>query len=305
MPNARSNILLVQCDSMDGRLMGCMGHPAAVTPHMDRMAERGVLFRNAYCNSPLCVPSRASMFSGLYTHHCEAWNNINGLEETTPTFLNRFTAGGYATLVHGGTDYLSGQHTLRAQLSAHTRSANLHLPVWPKLKPPRVEKTNPRRRTPIDMASLDWPMLDRFCEALTASATSSQPFFAYCGIGTPHPPFSTLQYWHDLIDPEKIDMPGQTQWRHPTADYKRAVFRLNDALPPETIRAYRRVYLAMIAETDAMLGQVLETLEKTKAADSTCVIFISDHGEMAFEHGQHAKMTLYDPAVRVPMIVTG
>ena len=73
----RRNILLIHTDSWDGRIMGCMGHPAMAraTPNIDALARRGVLFRNAYCNSPICCPSRASMWSGLHTHHCEGWNN--------------------------------------------------------------------------------------------------------------------------------------------------------------------------------------------------------------------------------------
>ena len=70
------NIVIFSSDSMDGRVMGCMGHPAAHTPNMDRLAARGVMFRNAYCNYPLCCPSRASMWSGRYAHQIGAWNNL-------------------------------------------------------------------------------------------------------------------------------------------------------------------------------------------------------------------------------------
>ena len=82
----RPNILFISSDSMDGRAMGCTGHPAAHTPHMDRLAERGVLFTHTYCNSPQCCPSRASMWSGRYVHQEEAWNNHKGLEAGAPTF---------------------------------------------------------------------------------------------------------------------------------------------------------------------------------------------------------------------------
>ena len=71
------NIVFLQNDSMDGRAMGCMGHPSMkqATPNLDALARRGVLFRNAYTNNPICCPARASMWSGLYTHRCEGWNN--------------------------------------------------------------------------------------------------------------------------------------------------------------------------------------------------------------------------------------
>jgi arylsulfatase K len=135
----RPNILFIHVDSMDGDAMGCMGHPAmsCATPNLDRLAGQGVLFSNAYCNSPMCCPSRASMLSGLYTHHCEAWNNYKGLAESAPTLFDRLAAGGYRSKILGKTDYLSGQHTIRARVSPWTRSANIHRPNY-RMGPPRV-----------------------------------------------------------------------------------------------------------------------------------------------------------------------
>lgn len=88
--------------------MGSMGHPAAHTPNLDGLTARGVLFRNTYCNNPICCPSRASMWSGLYTFHCEGWNNYKGLEPNAPTFRTHLDAAGYLTETCGKTDYLSG-----------------------------------------------------------------------------------------------------------------------------------------------------------------------------------------------------
>ncbi|MCM8757026.1 MAG: sulfatase-like hydrolase/transferase, partial [Candidatus Omnitrophica bacterium] len=79
------NIIFIQCDSLDGRILGCLGQPAGrqVTPYLDTLAGQGVLFRNTYANNFVCVPSRASMWSGMYTHHCQGWNNFKGLEPKT------------------------------------------------------------------------------------------------------------------------------------------------------------------------------------------------------------------------------
>ncbi len=88
----KPNLLIIQSDSMDGRAMGCLGHPAAYTPHMDRLAERGTLFSQAYCNSPQCCPARASMWSGEYVHQVEAWNNYKGLDPDAPTSIGPATA---------------------------------------------------------------------------------------------------------------------------------------------------------------------------------------------------------------------
>ena len=130
MSGQKLNIVVIECDSMDGRVMGCMSHPAAHTPNLDRLAERGTLLRNTYCNSPLCVPSRASMWSGLYTHHCQGWNNYKGLSENAPTFRTRLEDNGYRTAAYGKTDYLSGRHSLRARVAAWTRSADIRRTIF-------------------------------------------------------------------------------------------------------------------------------------------------------------------------------
>lgn len=112
--------------------MGCMGHAATrrATPNLDALAAGGVLFRNAYTNNPICCPSRASMWSGQFTHHCEGWNNYKGLEPDTPTFRTRLDAAGYRTQTFGKTDYLSGHHTVRARVSPWTRAANIRRPAY-------------------------------------------------------------------------------------------------------------------------------------------------------------------------------
>ncbi len=113
-------------------MMGCMGNRVLrnATPNLDNLAGSGVLFKNAYSHCPICVPSRASMLSGLFIHHCEAWNNFKGLSETDHTFFDTFSQSGYNTRIIGRTDYLSGFHTIRARVSAWTRSASIMKPNY-------------------------------------------------------------------------------------------------------------------------------------------------------------------------------
>jgi arylsulfatase K len=146
---SKANIVFIQCDSMDGRAMGCMGHPAMAhaTPNLDALARRGVTFRYAYCNNPICCPSRASMWSGTYTHHCEGWNNYKGLEKGDPTFRTQLDEGGYRTQTFGKTDYLSGQHSIRARVTPWTRAANIQRPSYRMPGPHVLEEDRVRGRT--------------------------------------------------------------------------------------------------------------------------------------------------------------
>ncbi len=295
------NIILVQCDSMDGRVMGCMGHRAVrnATPNMDRMARNGVLFANAYSNNPICCPSRASTWSGLYTHHCEAWNNYKGLEPGDPTFMTRLNEAGYKTQCFGKTDYLSGQHTVRARVSPWTRSANILKPNY-SMKAPRTLDSMERR-----IQKRDWDVVDRSIEWLEQAAEEQRPFCLYIGLEAPHPPFIASRYYLDMIDEEGVTVPPEDKQDHPVMYYQRINKNWTHGFSEDMVKLTRKIYFAMIAEVDAMLGEILGAVERLGLSDSTYVIFTSDHGELALEHRQYYKMNMYEPAVRVPLIVTG
>ena len=127
----KDNILFIVAESMDGRVMGSMGHPAmaGATPNLDALAERGVLFTNAYSNNPVCAPSRASMWTGQYPHYYDCWNNHEGLRDGTPTFRTALESAGYLTEAIGPLDYACGMHSIRDRVGSWTRSANIMRPI--------------------------------------------------------------------------------------------------------------------------------------------------------------------------------
>jgi len=295
------NILFLEVDSMDGRVMGCMGHPAMgrATPHMDALARQGVLFRNAYSNNPICCPSRASMWSGLHTYHCEGWNNYKGLEPGTPTFRDRLDAAGYLTQTFGKTDYVSGKHSVRARVSAWTRSANIERPNYREHPPVIVDK---------DVARLhdkDWRIADQGVEWLREHGRGEKPFWLYLGFGLPHPAFKTSQTYARRIEEAGVTIPPPDQYDHPVMRYQRIVKNWEHGYSDEMVRLVRKTYFGMIAEADALLGHVLAGLKECGLEDSTYVIFIGDHGENAMEHRLWYKMNHYESSARVPMIISG
>ena len=301
---AAPNILFIHTDSMDGRAMGCMGHKSltGVTPALDRLHREGMLFRNAYSNNPICCPSRASMLSGRFTFHCEGWNNFKGLEPGEPTLLDALAHAGYRLKTLGKLDYLSGQHTFRARVSPWTRSAGILRPNY-RMHAPQVHDTSERR-----VHGKDWEKIDAAGAWLQEQARrppTGQPFFLYVGLNAPHPPFTTSKYYLDLIDPARVELPPDDPCPHPALAFQRVVKNWMHDYSDETVRLVRRIYFAMIAEVDAMVGQLLATLDALNLSDSTYVIFSSDHGEMAMEHRQFYKMSAYEPSARVPMILRG
>jgi arylsulfatase K len=299
----RPNIVFIQSDSMDGRVMGCAGHPAAHTPNMDAIAARGTLFQNAYCNSPQCVPSRASMWSGKHVHSAESWNNDVGLEPGTPTFKEALEKGGYRTAIIGRTDHWSGKHSMQCRLATWTRSANI---TKSAKKPPRhnlredVEGERVREQ--------DWPRVDKAVQWLKEEAKADEsPFFLHLGFNQPHPGggYNTNVHYLNKIDPAKVTLPARDDSCHPVMEYMRATKNCLERLDTEAILAMRRHYFAMIAEVDAMIGHVLGTLEELGLSENTYVIYTSDHGDMGLEHGQYLKNALYEPSARVPLVIAG
>jgi len=297
----RANIIIVQTDSQDGRAMGCMDHPAmqGATPNMDALAGRGVLFRNMYCNNPVCCPSRSSMFSGRYTHHCEGWNNYKGLEPGDATFLTRLADAGYEVQTFGKTDYVSGHHTVRARVTPWTRAAGIARPEY-RMPGPEIIQDDRER-----VLEHDWKNVDRTAEWLDRHAGSDEPFLLYLGINQPHPRFRTSRRYLDRIDPDAVRLPPPDESGHDVMDLMRVKKNWMHGLDEETVRLVRRIYFAMVAEADAMLGRVLDAVARAGLAESSYVVFTSDHGEMNMEHAQFYKMCHYEPSARVPLIVAG
>lgn len=297
-----SNIVFVHCDSMDGRVMGCMEHAAVqgATPNFDGLAAEGVLFRNTYCNNPICCPSRASMWSGRYTHNCAGWNNFKGLDPGEPTVHTRLRGAGYRVQTFGKTDYLSGSHTIRARVTPWTRAAGIRRPAY-RMGPPQVHEDRRQR-----VGEHDWRNVDRAVNWLGREAGKGEgPFFLYLGLNQPHPGFRTSRRYLDRIDPQAVEQPARDERDHPVMELMRMQKNWMHGLDEETVRRVRRIYFAMVAEVDAMLGRVLEAVEECGLSDSTWVIFSSDHGEMNMEHRQFYKMSHYEPSARVPLIVRG
>lgn len=301
MSTQRPNIIFVQCDSMDGRMMSPMRHPAMsrATPHLSALARQGTLFTHAYTTNPICCPARASMWSGQYTFRCEGWNNYKGLEPGTPTFQTHLEQAGYDMGVFGKTDYLSGRHTIRARVSPWTRSTRIMRPGY-RFDPPEILPDNCEH-----IHQWDWEAIDSLAEFLQQHAGQDKPWAAYLGIRAPHAPFVTSRHYLGMIDPAGIAPLLEDHYDHPMLQYQRVHKNWTCGLDAEMVRLIRHVYYGMIAEVDAMVGAVLATLDRLGLRENTQVIFTSDHGELALEHAQVGKMNHYEASARIPLILAG
>jgi arylsulfatase K len=288
---------------MDGRIMGCMGHPAMTraTPNLDRLAGMGALYRNFYTNNPICCPSRSSMLSGRYTFQCEAWNNYKGLRDDEPNMYTHFDKHGYRTGIYGKTDYLCGNHSTRARVTAWTRTANIKRPAY-RMPEPEILDNEAQR-----IHERDWADVDQGVAFLQEEADADDaPFFLYVGIRAPHPHFVTSNYYLRMIDEAGVDVPPEDDpSEHPVTDYMFVNKNWEHGFDDEMVKKVRRVYFGMIAEVDAMVGELMEAMDEQGLWDNTYFVFSSDHGELAMEHMEWYKSSMYEGSARVPFVAAG
>ena len=315
----RPNILLIMTDEHAPMYSSTYGHPLVQTPHMDLLAEEGVTFDNAYCNSPLCLPSRMSFMTGRYIHQIGAFDNASPLASDTVTWAHMLRAVGYDVVLSGkqhfcGPDQL---HGFREQLAR-----DLHAELWTKngvlrgtadwskgtsvaAKPwGGVAEAGPGTTLEIEVDDL---VEERSLEYLRDQARRDRPWVLNASFIAPHFPLIVPERFYDLYPLDQIDLPeipdGHLEKQHPVHKRMRAAFGAVD-YPEEQVRRARAGYYGLITYLDEKIGRLLQTLEETGQRDNTVVVHFSDHGEMNGEHGMWRKSSMYEASARVPLQIS-
>ena len=303
---AQYNIIQFHAESWDGRMLGCQGiYPAmeGATPNIDRLAAQGTLFQNAYCTNPICCPSRANMLAGAYTHNCESWSNFKGLETGMWTYHHGLRQSHDVLLLGKHMDHLTGTHSVMNRVADFLEPLNdQHHPVM-NADPAQEYSVDPGDER--EFHTSDWKSANRAIEFIESRKPGDRPFFISLNPGLVHAAFRTNQYWLSHIPDELVDVPPVDESKHPADVYQRESKAWRHSLDQDTIRTVRRIYFAMCAEADAMVGDIMSALEESGRSDETVVIFSSDHGELALEHQQYYKMSLFEGSARVPLIFAG
>ena len=316
----RPNILFIMADQLAPQVLPAYGHPRVQTPHLDRLAEDGVVFENAYCNFPLCAPARFSMLSGRLPSRIGAFDNAVELPASTPTFHHYLRLAGYRTCLAGKMHFVGPDqlHGYEERVTTDVYPADfLWTPDW-RLDDEtwlewyhdmsRVLDAGPHRRS-VNVAYDD----EAEFEAVRwlhehADGGDDRPFALTVSFISPHDPYLAPPRWWERYRDVEIDMPrvadipleerdphSRRHWfltgRH------RAEVRESDVLH------MRRAYYALTSYIDAKVGKLLETLREIGAADDTLVVFTSDHGDSLGERGLFFKMSFFEWSVRVPLIV--
>ncbi|HEU5317723.1 MAG TPA: choline-sulfatase [Chloroflexota bacterium] len=314
MATERPNILVIMSDEHAPQFSGFGGHPLVKTPYLDRLAAGGVLFRNAYCNSPLCVPSRMSFMTGRYPHHNGAYDNTTALSSDAVTWAHLLRAVGYDAALSGKQHFIGPDqlHGFQAQLAFDLHASNHHgVFDWEKGTPraarpwPGVAQAGPGTTREIEV---DDAVEEAALAYIKDPARKERPWALDVGFIAPHFPLVVPEKYWAMYRPEEMDLPvipeGHLESQHPVFTRMRGMFGALDVFPDDRVRRARAAYYGLITYLDDKVGRLLAALEETGQLENTLVIYTSDHGEMNGEHGMWRKSCFYEQSVRVPLILS-
>ena len=314
------NILFVMADQLSALATSVYGHPMVQTPNLMNLADRGVVFRNAYCNAPLCGPARMAMMSGRLPSVVGAYDNAAELPASVPTFAHHLRHLGYRTCLSGKMHFVGPDqlHGFEERLTTDIYPADFSwTPNWsdPGAKVRFQDMTNVLQPGPcerslqidyddeVEFHAIRW-LYDR------ARDQDRQPFLLTVSFTSPHDPYVARPEFWNLYLTEEIDLPAVGPRPDNTLDAHsrrlRSHYSIDEvALSEHQIRRARHGYYASISYIDAKLGALCDVLQRTGLAENTFVVFTSDHGDMMGERGLWYKKCFYEWALRVPLLAGG
>ena len=313
------HILFIMADQMAAPLMP-MYDPQSVMhlPHLSRLAREGVQFDSAYCNSPLCAPSRFSLVSGQLPSRIGAYDNAADLAADVPTYAHYLRNLGYRTALSGkmhfcGPDQL---HGYEERLTSDIYPADYGWAVnWDELeKRPSwyhtmssVLQAGPCVRT--NQLDFDEEVVFKARQYLYDHVrnTPQQPFCLTVSMTHPHDPYTIPAEFWDLYEGVDIPAPRNTIAQAAQDAHSQRLLKVIDLwdkpLADEAIARARRAYFGACSYVDSKVGQLLDTLQACGLTEDTIVVFSGDHGDMLGERSLWYKMHWFEMAARVPLIV--
>ena len=309
----KPNILVVMSDQHARRYASPYRHGFIRTPNMQRLADEGATFESAYCNSPICGPSRASFMTGRYVPDVEAWDNATVLHSDLPTWAHLLNAAGYETVLSGkmhfqGADQRHGFQR-RILSDVHGDSSPELAANWTEWLP-ETAAADMSVFCEVGPGEHVYSAYDEIATAqagayIRARRNSTRPWALLVGLITPHYPFVVRPRFWDLYYPGHADLPeiaAHFDDLHPHNRRLAEWFSFAD-VPDDLVARARAGYYGLISYTDACLGALLDAVDESEQEQRTVVVYTSDHGEGAGEHGMWNKHNFYENSVGVPLIV--
>jgi iduronate 2-sulfatase len=316
----KPNVLFIMADDLNNSL-SCYGHPIVKSPNIDRLAARGVRFDRAYCQFPLCGPSRNSLLTGLYPNSSGILSNSQIFRQTIPNHVSlpqAFRLDGYLAVRIGKMYHYNVPNSIGT--NGHDDPGSWEIEMNPagcdrledqdkifSLIPGSFGGTLSWYASPKgDDKHTDGMMADDAEWMLERCARKKdRPFFLAVGFFRPHTPYVSPKPWFEKYPKEQMPVVqgvAEDQKDIPPAglaSYKKEQDNLTDDLRRQTVQAY----FASISFMDAQVGRVLDALKRLGLEENTIVLFMSDHGYHLGEHGLWQKQSVFEECARVPLII--
>ena len=313
-----TNLLFIMSDEHNKRVLGCHGHPMVRTPNLDRLASRGVRFTDAYCNSPICVPSRASLHTGRYVHDIRFWDNCLAYDGSVPSWAHRLRDAGHRV------DSIGKLHFRSAHDDNGFSKEHLPLHIVDGIGDPAgmLRDPPPRRVASLKLAAeagCGNSNYQDYDHSITAAAErwlreraekpDKKPWVLFVSLVCPHFPLIARPEWYNLYPEDKVPWPiayaEADRPRHPFIDALRACQVYDEAFDEGKVRKALAAYFGLVSFVDHNVGRLVKALEANGSAGETRIIYTSDHGDSLGTRGLWGKSNLYEDPAAVPMILAG
>ena len=315
----RPNLILFNPDQWRGDVLGHMGNAGAVTPVLDKLVTtEAVSFRNAFCQNPVCTPSRCSFMTGWYPHTRGHRTMFHMLQPHEPMLLKTLKDSGYFVWWGGKNDVVPAQNgfsdycdvkydvpidaDIRPNLHSYDswrgapNSDTFYAHYYGRLE----NETNSKYVPDFDHAMIEGAL------EFIRNAPADRPFCLYLPLRHPHPPYIVEEPWYSQIDPNQI--PSRTRELPKNKPVILQGIRDLQNTASWTERRWtdlRRTYYGMCARVDAQLGRLIGGLKETGQYDTTALFFFSDHGDFTGDYGlvEKTQNTFEDCLTRIPFVI--
>jgi N-acetylglucosamine-6-sulfatase len=306
----KPNVLFILCDDLRWDALSCAGHPHLKTPNIDRLATEGVRFKNTFCTTSLCSPSRASILSGLYAHTHGVVNNFTEFPENLPSFPRRLQEQGWETAYIGKWHMGENNDERRPGFDHFVSHKGQGKYFGTEFNVNGTRETKPGYYTHVVTEyALDWLKRPR-----------AKPFVLMLGHKAPHSFYFPEPKYEKAFENVEIKYPdtafaldGKPDWVKQRLDTWHGIygplFEWRKKFPdrrPEAVKdfaAMTRAYWGTILSVDDSVGQLYRALQDAGQLDNTVFVFMGDNGLLNGEHGMVDKRTAHEPSIRIPLLV--
>lgn len=330
MPRERPNLVFIMTDHQRYDSLGMVQCGVEVTPNLNRLASQSYALTRAYNTAPLCAPARTALFTGKYpTRNGVVFNDFKGLTAQDHKPLQQYLAEAGYDVAHVGIDHVKVKPTYRERLpfafwvsnAEHRQYLAEHITGEPYPDPHlfskeivEIQHGKPVRRGFSNTRTVVWPhaaehFLDSYwCRRAVEFLQRPQerPFALFLFLWAPHPPLRVPEPYASLFDPEALDLPpnvGQVSEGEPPNRRKGVAGQLGEGVTMEEWRKVWAAHLGLVNLADTGIGTVLGALDAAGRRQDTIVLFTVDHGDFLGQHRMYQKFEMYEPAIRLPLVV--